>query len=33
MPSEVFYKNPFSCEFWEISKNTYFKEHLHTAAT
>ena len=22
----------FSCEYWEISKNTYFEEHLRTAA-
>ena len=22
----------FSCEFWEIFKNTYFEEHLRTAA-
>ena len=21
-----------SCEYWEISKNTYFEEHLRTAA-
>ena len=23
----------FSCEYWEISKNTYFEEHLRTAAS
>ena len=23
----------FSCEYWEISKNTYFEEHQHTAAS
>ena len=23
----------FSCEYWEIFKNTYFEEHLHTAAS
>ena len=23
----------FSCEYCEISKNTYFEEHLHTAAS
>ena len=22
----------FSCEYWEISKNIYFEEHLRTAA-
>ena len=22
----------FSCEYWEIFKNTYFEEHLRTAA-
>ena len=22
----------FSCEFWEIFKNTYFEEHLRTTA-
>ena len=21
-----------SCEYWKISKNTYFKEHMRTAA-
>ena len=23
----------FSCEYWEIPKNTYFKEHQRTAAS
>ena len=23
----------FSCEYWEIPKNTYFEEHLNTAAS
>ena len=23
----------FSCEYYEISKNTYFEEHLQTAAS
>ena len=23
----------FSCEYWEISKNPYFEEHLRTAAS
>ena len=23
----------FSCEYWGISKNTYFEEHLHTAGS
>ena len=23
----------FSCEYWEIFKNTYFEEHLRTAAS
>ena len=23
----------FSCKFWEISKNTFFTEHLHTTAS
>ena len=23
----------FSCEYWEISKNTYFAEHLRTAVS
>ena len=23
----------FSCEYWKISKNTYFKEYMHTAAS
>ena len=23
----------FSCEYWEISKNTYFEENLHTATS
>ena len=22
-----------SCQYWEISKNTYFEEHLRTAAS
>ena len=27
-PTEV-----FSCEYWEIFKNTYFEEHLQTVAS
>ena len=23
----------FSCQYWEISKSTYLKEHLHMAAS
>ena len=23
----------FSCEYWEISKNSYFEEHLRAAAS
>ena len=26
-------KELFSCEYWEISKNTYFEEHLCMAAS
>ena len=35
-PLQVFYKTPtevFSCEYCEISKKTYYKEHLRMVAS
>ena len=28
-----FQQKVFSCDYWEIFKNTYFEEHLRTAAS